>query len=246
MSEPALVARPTQRGDLILAASTVLPVLHAGLDDGCLEVRRRCLETIGLICAAMTRLVDESLGNAEPTIRPPLQAEYEELRPLLLALRDQGAILERFLHDNDPETRILTHRALEELGVARCALAASLRRQRTASRRKTAGCAAERGDAASVRGTGAPGCTSSPECSGCVGNVRAPTLPALPALTRALRDPDRFVRWSAVRTVGKLGPTAAPQTIDDLTRLLNDPDADLRKAAASALKHLQAHTEPRP
>ncbi|MGH7224335.1 MAG: HEAT repeat domain-containing protein, partial [Gemmataceae bacterium] len=70
--------------------------------------------------------------------------------------------------------------------------------------------------------------------------------PALPALTRALRDPDRFVRWSAVRTVGKFGPSAPPQTLPSLLQMLNDPDEGLRKAAADALERLRSQTEPRP
>ncbi|MHB1421876.1 MAG: HEAT repeat domain-containing protein [Gemmataceae bacterium] len=246
VSGSALVPRPAARGDLVLTARTVLPALHAGLDDGSLEVRRRCLEAIGFVCASMTRLMDESLGNGDPSVRKPLQAEYEELRPLLLALHDQGPILERFLHDNDPETRILTHKALEELGVAR---GRWLRRCAACGQRADEKLLGELLHEAVPR--------LSEELTHPDVRVRRSALdvlemsgslalPALPALTRALRDPDRFVRWSAVRTVGKLGPSAASRTLDDLTRLLNDPDADLRKAAASALEHLQAHTEPRP
>lgn len=246
VSESALVPRPAARGDLVVAASTVLPALRIGLDDGRLEVRRHCLETIGLICTALSRLMDESLGTGDPSARKTLQAEYEELRPLLLALHEQGPILEHFLHNGDPETRILTHKALEELGVAR---------GRWLHR------CASRGQQADEKLLGELLYEAVPRLSEelihpdvrvrrsalDVLEMSGPlALPALPALTRALRDPDRFVRWSAVRTVGKLGPSAAPQTRDDLTRLLNDPDADLRKAAASALEHLQAATEPRP
>src|SRR5262249_3729362 len=148
--------------------------------------------------------------------RRPLQAEYDELRPLLEALRDQGPILERFLHDEDPQARILTHKALEELGVARagwlqrcaaCREGADEKLIRELLHQAVPGLAEElaypdvrvRRSALDVL-----------EMSGSL------ALPALPALTRALHDPDRFVRWSAVRTVGKLGPAAAPQTLADL------------------------------
>jgi hypothetical protein len=238
--ESGLVLRPAPRSDLVLVASTVLPAVHAGLDDAQPEVRRRCLESIGLACTALTRLMEEPPEIEESSPRRPLQAEYEELRPLLQALRDQGPLLERFLHDQDPEARILTHKALEELGVAR---------ERWLRR-----CAAHREGVdekllAELLHEALPGLAESLaypdvrvrrsaldvlEMSGPL------ALPALPTLTRALRDPDRFVRWSAVRTVGKLGPSAASQTLSDLTQLLNDPDEELRKAAANALERLRS------
>jgi HEAT repeat protein len=236
--EPVLP--PAARRDLVLATSRILAAVKAGMDDARPEVRHRCLETIGLACAALTRLMDEPCGNEEPQARRSLQAEYEKLRPLLLALRDQGPILEQLLHNSDPETRILTHKALEELGVARDHwLRRCAERQENTDEQLLAGMLHEavpnlaeelvhpdvrvRRSALDVL-----------EMSGSL------ALPALPALTRALRDPDRFVRWSAVRTVGKLGPPVAPQTRADLTRLLRDPDVDLQKAAANALRRIQS------
>jgi HEAT repeat protein len=232
------VFRPATRSDLVLAASTILPAVRAGLEDVRPEVRHRCLETIGLACAALTHLMDESVSNDEST-RRPLQAEYEELSPLLLALRDEGPVLERLLHHDDPETRILTHKVLEELGVARdhwlrrCAA-----RQEQADEKLLADLLHEAVPnlAEELAHPDARVRRSALDVLEMSGSL---ALPALPALTRALRDPDRFVRWSAVRTVGKLGPSVDPQTRADLTRLLGDPDVDLRKAAANALQRLQ-------
>jgi hypothetical protein len=233
--EAGLVSRPESRSELILAASTILPAVHRGLDDARLEVRRRCLEIIGLACSALTRLMDEPLNSDDSR---PLEAEYEELRPLLSALHDLGPILEHFLHNDDLETRILTNKALEDLGLARGRWL-----RRCAMRRE----AADEKMLAELLHEALPGLAE--ELAHPDVRVRRSALdvletsgplalPALPALTRALRDPDRFVRWSATRTVGNLGPAAAPQTIDDLTRLLRDPDEELRKAAASALQQL--------
>jgi len=233
------VLPPAARRDLVLATSRILAAVKASLGDAHPAVRHRCLETIGLACAALTRLMDEPVGTEEPQARRSLHAEYEELRPLLLALYDQGPVLEQLLHNSDPETRILTHKVLEELGVARDHwLRRCAERQEKIEEQLLAGMLYEavpklaeelvhpdvrvRRSALDVL-----------EMSGSL------ALPALPALTRALRDPDRFVRWSAVRTVGKLGPSVAPQTRADLTRLLHDPDVDLQKAAANALKRLQ-------
>jgi HEAT repeat protein len=234
--EAGLASRPASRNDLVLAASSILPAMHRGLEDDCPAVRRRCLETIGLACTALTRLMDEPLGRDDSR---PLEAEYEELRPLLSALHDLGPILEHFLHNDDPETRILTHKALEDLGLARGRWL-----RRCAINRE----AADEKLLAELLHEALPGLADALthpdvrvrrsaldvlETSGSL------AIPALPALTRALRDSDRFVRWSAVRTVGNLGPAAAPETIADLSRLLRDPDEDLRKAAANALQQLR-------
>jgi hypothetical protein len=234
------VLPPASRSDLVLAASAILPAVRAGLDDVSPEVRRRCLETIRLVSTALTRLMGEPAGNEDPTARRSLRAEYAELRPLLSGLHDQGPMLERFLHDDDLETRILTHKALEELGVARdrwlrrcAAREEEINEQFLAELlHEAVPCLAEELAHPDVRVRRSA--LDVLEMSGPL------ALPALPALTRALRDPDRFVRWSAVRTVGKLGPSAAPQIRADLTRLLHDPDVDLRKAAANALERLQA------
>jgi hypothetical protein len=238
-NETALLSQLSLRRDLVLAASTILPAVHTGLGDPSPQVRRRCLETIGFAATALTRLMAEPLGDAEQAVRRPLQSEYEELRPLLLALRDRGPLLDRFLHHDDPETRVLTHKALEEMGVARglwlhrciaCGQSADEKLLGELLHEAVPRLSEElthpdvrvRRSALDVL-----------EMSGSL------ALPALPALTRALRDPDRFVRWSAVRTLSKLGPSAAQPTRDDLTRLLNDPDIELRKAAADALERLQ-------
>jgi hypothetical protein len=234
------VFRPASRSGLVTAATMILPAVRSGLEDARPEIRLRCLETIRLACSALTRLMDAPVDTNDPSARRPLQAEYEELRPLLSALHDQSAVLEHLLYYHDPETRILTHKVLEELGVAR---------GRWLSRCASRGEQVDEKMLAELLHEAVPmvaeelaypdlrvrrSALDVLEMSGPL------ALPALPALTRALRDPDRFVRWSAVRTLGKLGPSVAPQTRADLTRLLLDPDVDLRKAAANALERLQS------
>jgi HEAT repeat protein len=68
---------------------------------------------------------------------------------------------------------------------------------------------------------------------------------AAKALTRALSDRDRFVRWAAARTLGKMAPLSdaenGPQVqyaaVAGLARLLSDPDPDVRLRVALALEH---------
>jgi HEAT repeat protein len=233
------VLQPAPCRELVLTASTIVPAVRAGLEDVRPEVRRRCLETIGLACAALAQLLDAPSAEGASVRRTP-QAEAEELRPLLLALRDQGPMLTRCLHDNDPQMRILTHKALEDLGtargrwLARCAAQAQ-GMEETLLAELLAG--AMPGLAEELTHPDVRVRRSALDVLETSGSL---ALPALPALTRALNDSDRFVRWSAVRTVGKLGPSAAPQTVPNLTRLLHDPDVELRKAAANALTRLNA------
>jgi HEAT repeat protein len=230
---------PASRSELVLAASTILPAVRMGLDDRRSEVRRRCLETIGLACAALTRLMEGPISTDGPSTRRSLQAEYEELRPLLSALRAQGPELERLLYYSDPETRVLIHKVLEELGVARDRWLRRCAARREEADEKVLGELLREAVPRVAEALAHPDVRVRRSALDVLEMSGPLALPALPALTHALRDPDRFVRWSAVRTVGKLGPSAAPQTRADLLRLLNDPDVDLRKAAAHALERLQ-------
>jgi HEAT repeat protein len=62
-------------------------------------------------------------------------------------------------------------------------------------------------------------------------------VPAIPALVKALSDRNKFVRWSAARTLGRLHPRQAKLVVPALTRLLNDrEDLSVRITAAYALE----------
>ena len=64
-------------------------------------------------------------------------------------------------------------------------------------------------------------------------------------LIRDLRDADDIVRFKAARELGKLGP-AARDAIPDLQRLLQDPDEDVRRVAATSLRLIQTDAGPGP
>ncbi len=64
--------------------------------------------------------------------------------------------------------------------------------------------------------------------------------PVAPAIVRSLEDPDKFVRWAAARTLGRIGekaPAGGDSAIAALSRLLFDADLSLQLAAATALGH---------
>ncbi len=68
--------------------------------------------------------------------------------------------------------------------------------------------------------------------------LRESAEPAAAAITRALQDPDRFVRWTAARSVRNLSAKSfANQTpVDALAGMAADADPDLSRAAAEALE----------
>ena len=70
---------------------------------------------------------------------------------------------------------------------------------------------------------------------------------AVPELTKALSDPDRFVRWGAARSLGTFSkdyrPQDAAQAVPALAKLLFDSDFAVRLAAAATLESLGVHAE---
>jgi HEAT repeat protein len=69
---------------------------------------------------------------------------------------------------------------------------------------------------------------------------------AAQALVRALADSDRYVRWTATRALGRLGPIGEVKqgAVAALARILRDPDLEVRTAAAVALKEYATDASP--
>jgi HEAT repeat protein len=68
--------------------------------------------------------------------------------------------------------------------------------------------------------------------------------PAIPALVTALRDYNKFVRWSSARTLGRLSPRRADDVVPGLMRMLDDrEDPSVRIAAAQALELYGEHAK---
>jgi hypothetical protein len=68
---------------------------------------------------------------------------------------------------------------------------------------------------------------------------------ALPAVREALNDPDPGVREKAVTVIVPLG-RGGPEVIDDLMRMLADPEARVRDAAVSGLDTIDPQWRERP
>jgi hypothetical protein len=71
-----------------------------------------------------------------------------------------------------------------------------------------------------------------------LGSYGAEAKSAVPALTAALKDPNKNVRVGAAYALAKIGPDARP-AIPKLREALKDRDLDVRAGAAYALKELQ-------
>lgn len=73
---------------------------------------------------------------------------------------------------------------------------------------------------------------------------RNQAAPAIPALVEALRDYNKFVRWSAARALGRLNPRRADEVVPGLMRMLDDrEDPSVRIAALQALELYGEHAK---
>jgi HEAT repeat protein len=239
VARDGLVASSGTRSGVVIATCTVLPVAGKGLADWHVEVRRRCVGTLGAGAAALGRLIGDppSLTSGDGNdVSARIRADRDAVRPLALAVRDQEPALTKALRDGDTEVRLLAQRALEEVASARV-------------RWVRLGGAALASDDPLLDGLTAalPALSSAANDADLrvrraaldvLGVLGPASAPAVPALVHALRDTDRFVRWSAVRTLGAIGPAAARAALPGLTLLLDDEDLDVRKAAAETIQHL--------
>jgi len=78
------------------------------------------------------------------------------------------------------------------------------------------------------------------EAASVLGEMRSPTEEAVSSLIQGMSDPAWQVRASCVRALGSLGPTAVQRASPALRNALDDHSEPVRKAAAEALKKIQA------
>jgi HEAT repeat protein len=237
------------RRDVILVAVSVAPAVHPGLTDAVPAVRRSCLDTVRAAAATLARLAGDRLtpdGSEMPEGPSGRSSALEraELLPLVQALRDQGLVLARCLHDRDAQARLLAAKTLEEMAQARWRMAGATTAPPANGAVMPGGPEDMLLECILECLPGLADAVADPEV-----RVRRAALdvlellgpeaaPAINALVRALTDRDRFVRWSAARALGRIGPRAAQVALPSLARLLGDADLDLGLAAAAALEKM--------
>jgi HEAT repeat protein len=64
---------------------------------------------------------------------------------------------------------------------------------------------------------------------------RSAAAPAVPALIRSLRSPDKEVRQAGLAVLYEMGVVAGPEAVAPLISMLKDPEVDIRATAANAL-----------
>lgn len=223
--------------EVAAAGSAVVPAAAKGLYDPDGRVRQVSAEVVREAAAALAALVPDPRRPYDAEDRKAYAQEVEreqvELLPLAAALQGRGPALGNVLGDPEPEVRLAARRALAELAQAR---------ERLQRRQASAGAAPAAADRAALPLTALTAALEDPDVQARLSaldvleTLGAAAAPAAPALVKALSDPNRFVRWAAARTLGKLAPAEAETAVPALAQLLGDGDTDLRQAAASALR----------
>ncbi len=192
-------------------------------------------------------------------LRRELAQERARIAPLAKRLGEQAGRLARAMRDPDPQTRLMARKALEEMGNA---LQRQERREANVPNlngngKGGPGSGEEQSSLNQAQPPAIPGApltkAMEEDLRVLVRGLRDPDLAirlstidvlemfgtaarsAAPDLVTALRDPNRFVRWAAARTLGKIAPVDPEQVVPGLAYLLNDQDLDLRLQAANSL-----------
>jgi HEAT repeat protein len=253
--------------DVVGVSTEVVPAAGSRLHpkknkDGDTQVRRFALSAIHQVAAALNTLIlepveagklpqpdrdpktwDKKEKKAVADARADLEEEAKLYQPLLEVLKAQGDAVADALTDADVEVRVLARRALEMMGSANLRI---LRREASVPG------SGKVGDQGPLWTAVEPGLleiakrASNPDPDI---RVRRATLdflealehecaPAIKVLVAGLSDSDRFIRWAAARTLGKITPPVMTElTVPALARLLNPAeDADVREAVADTLR----------
>lgn len=254
-------ATPAQ---VLKLAQAVTLASEQGLNDADVEVRRLSAETVGEAARALPDLILEPIPHnlLPPEGRPLTEDERQKVRKLLtnvredydllvgpfMALRQRVPQLTRLLGDQESALRATAARALADVGKVRLKARRrvlgipSLTKADEESRRTAL---RESDPLTPLMGAGLapvanllhdPLPALRREAVILIELLEDQGRPALPALTEALTDTDRYVRWSAARAIGNIGPREAPFAVPNLAKLLSDENNNVRLAALATLE----------
>jgi HEAT repeat protein len=229
-----------------------------GIDDPDAEVRLTCLDTIRTAGIALTGLILDPSKIDLPPVEQGRKLSDEERKeierykgrvldvrdqvlPLINALSEQAPAVGKALRDSQAPVRIMAAHALEEMGDSQQRLLKQAASVPTIEGEKPPDLAAQdpfrKGLTQTVPFLAAA--VTDPIARVRLAAVDALELmsadlrPAAPALVRAMSDRVPFVRWAAARAFSRAGPIDLPESVPALTRLLNDPDLDVRVLGAA-------------
>jgi hypothetical protein len=210
-------------------AAAVLAI--QALKESNTAVRRRAVAIVAQITGSLEKLApvapEEPAGDVLPIHRK--DESPRQMSELLAALIERAPVLAEAMAEVDPRISSDARHALDGLIALDRRVASTHDSSSTGKWKPTAVALGAKVQATTV---------DTRRAAIDVLEMLGPSAePAAPAIVRALGDPDRFVRWSAARTLGKIGPIQASSAVPALGKLLQDADSDLRLAAAGALEH---------
>jgi HEAT repeat protein len=248
--------------DVITAAAAVVAAAPIALTDKDTLVRTRAAQALRASAQALADLFKKSPEDTKrvaPTTTTYTPADVEAIKELLKAFQRAGPELTAALTDADPEVRLAVVGTLARLSDAR---------YRLAEEPISFGTAGKLQDRVYL----VPPQASDPLATFAKGDWRLvarlltdpdkrvrlsaatfleyfpEAMPsAVPELTRAVCDPDRFVRWAAARALGNFSKTYQPKdavsAVPALAKMLFDPEFTDRLAAASTLEAMGPFAE---
>jgi hypothetical protein len=254
MPSNSVTARVAPRKLVIDAAIQMLPVAAQAAAAPQRGMHARGMEALERGTGLFVELLTDSRLQSSQTAADERQMFLqlcEDLRPLLECLRSHGPLLVQALEDRQSAVRLTARQAWEDLAAGREQVqlqAAQLRIQPAGGAPGTAGLAPllaveellsdmlRQGVPAIAAGISDPDPQARSRAIDVLETLGTAAQPALPVLIKALEDPDRFVRWSAARTIGRLAPAESTPAVEALARCLADSDLDVQQAAARALE----------
>ncbi len=262
----AIVKRP----ELIEAVESTIRAVSIGLKDGDVEVQTLSLNTMSLGAQAVwgTKIIDDPFRARD--FAPPgqkltesqradynrmykeVEREVDEIRPVVMAMRDQIPAVRAALDSNQPAVQLAALRALEDFGVVSMRI-----RQRVRSLQRLIENQEVIVDPSKLMIGMNPFMEfTTRDLPAVAAFLRHPdlrlrraagrffevleeeSLPVLPALVQALSDSDRFIRLGALKTLGFFPGDKVAVAIPAIAVLLSDYDIHVRNQAAFTIEAL--------
>jgi HEAT repeat protein len=235
----------------VALAQEVVNLAGRGLADKDTRVRRGCLEAIRQAASLLEGLVVWPEGEP-PRMASPRElakkrkeaaAVWKALAPLARALNKQIPTLIPALKDADPAVCLAAHQALEAVVNARqrsrqyaAAAPPAPRGEKGGPDFKDLFDAAPRAVPQLTATLGRKSVRLRLAAIYVLETLGTEAASAADALVKALADRNAFVRWGAVRALGKMAPHGATRAVPGLARLLDDDSRDVRVTAVVALE----------
>jgi hypothetical protein len=254
MPSHSVTARVAPRKLVIDSAVQMLPVAAQAAAAPQRLMHARGIEALERGTSLFVELLTDSRLQANESAADERQMFLQlcdDLRPLLEGLHSHSPVFVQALEDRQAAVRLTARRAWEDLAAGRQQVqlqAASLHIQPAGGVSGTEGLGPllaieellsdmlRQGVPAIASGISDPDPQARSRAIDVLETLGPAAQPALPVLIKALEDPDRFVRWSAARTIGRLAPAESSPAVVALAHCLADTDLDVQQAAARSLE----------